>query len=59
MLPNAPPMAPAGSVPSLDRLSKSVIRMNIEPTMKAVTIARNGTSIGPRSLRRRVTRHLP
>ena len=35
MLPNAPPSAPTGSVPSLDRFSKSVIRMKIDPTMKA------------------------
>ena len=44
MLPNAPPIAPAGSVPSFERFSKSVIRMKIEPTMNAVTIARIGTS---------------
>ena len=29
-------MAPAGSVPSLERISKSVIRMKNEPTMNAV-----------------------
>ena len=44
MFPIAPPIAPTGSVPSFERLSKSVIRMKIEPTMNAVTIARNGTS---------------
>ncbi len=59
MFEKAPPIAPAGSVPSFERLSKSVIRMKIEPTMNAVTIARNGTRIGPRSLRRRLTPHLP
>ena len=39
-------MAPTGSVPSFERLSKSVIRMKIEPTMNAVTMARIGITAG-------------